>query len=43
MNIFLDMLFIIVFKLGTAGAGWATILSQAISGILCFIYMKEKI
>ena len=31
MNIFLDMLFIIVFKLGTAGAGWATILSQAIS------------
>ena len=42
MNIFLDMLFIIVFKLGTAGAGWATILSQAISGILCFIYMKKK-
>lgn len=28
MNIFLDMLFIIVFKLGTAGAGWATILSR---------------
>ena len=37
MNIFLDMLFIIVFKLGTAGAGWATILSQAISGALCFV------
>lgn len=42
MNIFLDMLFIIVFKLGTAGAGWATILSQAISGVLCFRYMKKK-
>ena len=42
MNMFLDMLFIIVFKLGTAGAGWATILSQAISGVLCFRYMKKK-
>ncbi len=39
---FSDMLFIIVFKLGTAGAGWATILSQAISGVLCFSLYEEK-
>ena len=25
-----------------AGAGWATLLAQAISGILCLLYMKKK-
>jgi putative MATE family efflux protein len=42
INIFLDLLFIIVFQWGTAGAGWATILAQGVSGILCFFFMKHK-
>lgn len=39
LNIALDLIFIIVFKMGVFGAGLATIISQAISGILCLIYM----
>ncbi len=39
LNIFLDLYFILVLKTGTAGAAWATVISQGISVILCFIYM----
>lgn len=42
INVGLDLLFIIVFKMGVAGAGWATIISQLISGIACAIYMFKK-
>ena len=42
INVGLDLLFIIVFKMGVAGAGWATIISQFISGIACAIYMFKK-
>ena len=42
INIGLDLLFIIVFNSGVAGAGWATVISQGISGILCIIYMKKN-
>ena len=35
VNILLDLLFVVVFKWGVSGAAWATILSQALSGILC--------
>ena len=42
INIGLDLLFIIVFNSGVAGAGWATVISQCISGILCIIYMKKN-
>ena len=42
LNVCLDLLFIIVFQMGTAGAAWATILAQAVSGVLCFLYMKRK-
>lgn len=34
LNIGLDLLFIIVFKMGIAGAAWATIISQAVSAVL---------
>ncbi|MCQ2520710.1 MAG: MATE family efflux transporter, partial [Lachnospiraceae bacterium] len=43
LNIVFDFLFIVPFKLGVAGAAWATILSQAISGILCMIYIAKKV
>lgn len=36
VNIFLDILFVMVFHMGIAGAAFATILSQAISAILVF-------
>lgn len=42
LNVCLDLLFIIVFRMGTAGAAWATILAQAVAGVLCFLYMKRK-
>lgn len=42
INIGLDLLFIIVFDAGVAGAGWATVISQGISGVLCIIYMKKN-
>lgn len=43
INVFLDLVFILSFNLGVAGAGYATIISQAISGILCLIYICKKI
>ncbi|MDO5403018.1 MAG: MATE family efflux transporter [Eubacteriales bacterium] len=42
VNIALDFLFILVFKMGVAGAGWATNIAQLLSGIGCFIYMEMK-
>lgn len=42
LNIFLDFFCILVLHLGTAGAALATIVSQAISGILCLILIKKK-
>ncbi len=42
LNIFLDLLCIIVFKMGVAGAAVATVASQAIAGICCLAYMYKK-
>lgn len=42
LNIGLDLLFIIVFGLGVFGAALATVIAQAMSGILCVIYMYKK-
>lgn len=42
LNIFLDIFLIVVVKLGTAGAAYATIIAQGISAILCFVYMFRK-
>jgi len=43
INIGLDLLFIIVFNMGVKGAGWATVISQAVSAFFCLIYMKKRI
>lgn len=43
LNIVLDLLFIIEFSMGVAGAAWATVISQGISGILCLIYIAGKV
>lgn len=42
VNIFLALLFIQIFKMGVAGSAVAVILSQAISVILCLLYVKKK-
>ncbi len=42
MNIFLDLLFIAVFKFGIPGAAYATVISTLFSGVLCYFYMKAK-
>ncbi len=42
LNIGLDLLFILVFHMGVAGAGWATVISQAVSGVACWVYALVK-
>lgn len=42
LNIFLDLFCIIVLKWGCMGAAIATITAQAISGILCFFYIRGR-
>lgn len=43
MNIILDLVSIIVLKMGVAGAAYATVISQGVSAVLCFIYMVKKV
>ena len=42
INIFMDLLFIIKFNMGIKGAAYATVVAQALSTILCAIYMFSK-
>lgn len=42
LNIVLDLTFVIVFEMGIAGAAWATVISQGVSGVLCLFYMIKK-
>lgn len=42
LNVVLDLLFIIQFQMGPAGAAWATVASQAVSGICCLIFMIKR-
>jgi putative MATE family efflux protein len=43
LNIVLDLVFILVFKMGVAGAGLATVISQLFSCLLCLIYIHKKV
>ncbi len=42
LNIVLDLMFILLFQAGVAGAAIATVLSQAVSGLACLVYMVKK-
>lgn len=42
LNIVLDILFIVEFKMGIRGAAIATVIAQGISGIMCIIYICVK-
>lgn len=42
LNIFLDLLCILGLHMGISGAAVATVVSQAVAGLCCLIYMKKK-
>ncbi|MGL5353753.1 MAG: MATE family efflux transporter, partial [Clostridium sp.] len=42
LNVILDLVFIINFNMGVAGAGYATVISQGVAGILCSIYAIRR-
>lgn len=42
INIILDLVFVINFSMGVSGVAYATIISQAVSCVLCFIYIKKR-
>ena len=43
LNVVLDLVLIIVFHMGVAGAAVATIASQGVSGLLCLFYIWKKV
>lgn len=43
LNIGLDLLFIQGFHSGVAGAAIATVISQAVAGVACFIYIFSNV
>ena len=43
LNVVLDLVFIIQFHAGAAGAAYATVISQGVSGVLCLLYIWKKV
>ena len=43
LNVVLDLVFIINFQMGTAGAAYATVISQGVSGLLCLLYIVKAV
>ena len=43
LNIGLDLLLIVGFNLGAAGAAYATVAAQGVSGVLCLLYIVKKV
>lgn len=42
LNVILDFFFIVFVGCGAEGAAYATVISQAVSGLLCLVYMRRK-
>jgi len=42
-NIALDLVFVATFRMGVAGVAWATLISQALSGFLCHLYVGKNV
>jgi len=42
LKIGLNLIFILIFKLGTGGAAFATVIAQLVSGLLCILYIRKK-
>ena len=43
VNVILELLFLLVFHWGIAGAGFATVLAQGVSVVLCIVYIIRKL
>jgi putative MATE family efflux protein len=43
LNVVLDIAFVAVFNMGVPGVAWATIIAQAVSGLLCLLYVYKKV
>lgn len=42
INIILDIVFITWLRMGVVGCGYATVIAQGISALLCYIYIRKK-
>lgn len=42
LNVALDLLFVVTFHMGVAGAAYATVIAQGVAAVLCLIYMFAK-
>ena len=42
LNIFLDIVFVVWLGTGVVGCGYATVIAQGISAVLCFVYIVKK-
>lgn len=42
LNLLLDLLFVAVFRMGAAGAAWATVIAQALSAVLVVWHMMRQ-
>ena len=42
LNVVLDVVFILYFGMGVAGAAWATVISQGVSAVLCVHYVYRS-
>lgn len=42
INVFMDIVFIVVMGMGVEGCAYATVIAQAISAFCCFIYIVKK-
>ena len=43
LNVVLDLVFIIGFHMGAAGAAYATVVAQGVSSLLCLLYIIKKV
>ncbi|GKT03748.1 MATE family efflux transporter [Furfurilactobacillus entadae] len=43
INVILELVFILVFHMGVAGAGYATVISQMIASVLCMVYIWRHV
>lgn len=41
INVILDYIFVVYFKMGVAGVAWATLIAQAVSAVLCAFFMAK--
>ena len=42
LNVILDLIFVLCFKMGIEGVAVATVISQILSGLICFVYAWKK-